>query len=214
MEMKQHIIEQGHIDWFKLRVGKVTASELGNLLTPTFELRKGETPKTYVYSKVAEAYQGRPLISTGSWQTEQGNIREDEAIPWLALEKDWKILPGGFIETDDGRAGCSPDGLVQGKDFGIEVKCPEAVNHVRYLSEGVLPNAYMAQVYGSMFVTGFPRWIFVSYRRGFPALVLEIQRNDKAMFAISSAVDLFHRDFDLAMDRISNITKLRDLEAA
>ncbi len=212
--MKQHIIEQGHIDWFKLRVGKVTASELGNLLTPTFELRKGETPKTYVYSKVAEAYQGRPLISTGSWQTEQGNIREDEAIPWLALEKDWKILPGGFIETDDGRAGCSPDGLVQGKDFGIEVKCPEAVNHVRYLSEGVLPNAYMAQVYGSMFVTGFPRWIFVSYRRGFPALVLELTMNDHFRSRIAAAINQFHGDFDRAMERIANITKLRDLEAA
>ncbi len=212
--VKQHIIEQGHIDWFKLRVGKVTASELGNLLTPTFELRKGETPKTYVYSKVAEAYQGRPLISTGSWQTEQGNIREDEAIPWLALEKDWKILPGGFIETDDGRSGCSPDGLVQGQDFGVEVKCPEAVNHVRYLTEGVLPKEYVTQVYGSMFVTGFKRWMFVSYRRGFPALVLEIHQNEKAMSMIRAAINQFHADFDRSMERISNITKLRDLEAA
>ncbi len=212
--MKQHIIEQGHIDWFKLRVGKVTASELRNLLTPTFELRKGETPKTYVYSKVAEAYQGRPLISTGSWQTEQGNIREDEAIPWIALEKDWKILPGGFIETDDGRFGCSPDGLVQGQDFGVEVKCPEAVNHVRYLTEGFLPNVYSCQVMGSMFVTGFKKWIFVSYRRGFPALVLEIHRDEKAMSMIRAAINQFHADFDRAMDRIENITKLRELEAA
>ncbi len=214
MEVKQHIIEQGHIDWFKLRVGKVTASELGNLLTPEFELRKGETPKSYVYSKVAEAWQGRPLISTGSWQTEQGNIREDEAIPWLALEKDWKIIPGGFIETDDGRFGCSPDGLVKGEEFGIEVKCPEAVNHVRYLSEAVLPKAYICQVYGSIFATGFKKWIFVSYRRGFPALVLEIYRDEKAMSAIAGAIDSFHSDFDRAMERISNITKLRDLEAA
>ncbi len=211
--MKQHIIEQGHIDWFKLRVGKVTASELGNLLTPTFELRKGETQKTYVYSKVAEAYQGRPLISTGSWQTEQGNIREDEAIPWLALEKDWKILPGGFIETDDGRSGCSPDGLVQGQDFGVEVKCPEAVNHVRYLTEGVLPKEYVTQVYGSMFVTGFKRWVFVSYRRGFPALVLEIHENEKAMSMIRAAINQFHADFDRAMERISNIQKLDGRDA-
>ncbi len=212
--MRQHFIEQGHIDWFKLRVGKVTASELGNLLTPEFELRKGETPKTYVYSKVAESWQGRPLISTGSWQTEQGNIREDEAIPWLALEKDWKILPGGFIETDDGRFGCSPDGLVQGHEFGVEVKCPEAVNHVRYLSEGVLPKAYVCQVYGSMFATGFKKWIFVSYRRGFPALVLEIHHDDKAELAIHMAIKSFHAEFDRATDRISNIRKLRELEAA
>ncbi len=212
--MKQHIIEQGHIDWFKLRVGKVTASELGNLITPEFELRKGETPKSYVYSKVAEAWQGRPLISTGSWQTEQGNIREEEAIPWLALENDWKILPGGFIETDDGRAGCSPDGLIKGEEIGVEVKCPEAVNHVRYLTEGVLPKAYVAQVYGSMFVTGFKKWMFVSYRRGFPALVLEIQWDQQAIEKIRTAINSFHYEFDRAMHRIKNITKLIEMEAA
>lgn len=203
--MKRHIIEQGHIDWFKLRLGKVTASELGNLITPEFELRKGETPKSYVYSKVAEAWQGHPLISTGSWATEQGQIREDEAIPWLALEKDWKIEPGGFIETDDGLAGCSPDGLIDGEDFGIEVKCPEAVNHVRYLSEGVLPKQYVAQVFGSMFVTGFPRWLFLSYRRGFPSLILEIQRDQKAMDAIAKAVDSFHVQFERTKRSIERI---------
>ncbi len=65
-----------------------------------------------------------------------------------------------------------------------------------------------------MFVTGFKKWIFVSYRRGFPALVLEIYRDEKAMSAIASAIDAFHRDFDRALRRISNITKLRELEAA
>ncbi len=55
--------------------------------------------------------------------------------------------------------------------------------------------------------------MFVSYRRGFPALVLEIQRDEKAMMAIANAVDSFHADFDRAMTRISNITKLADVAA-
>ncbi len=234
--MKIHEIEQGHIDWFKLRMGIPTASELGNLLTPEFELRKGELPKSYVYSKVAEAYSGRPLISTGNWNTEQGQLLESEAIPWYALEYDKKIKQVGFITTDDGLFGCSPDGLIAdsegvsgsykslgggyvsfdgvGYDCGLEIKSPAAHTHVKYLVNGVLPKEYVAQVYGSMFATGFKRWTFISYRRGFPSLVLEIQRDEKAMAAIETAINMFHYQFDHAMERIQNITKLRDLEAA
>lgn len=200
--VKTHLIAQGHIDWFRLRIGKVTASELCNLLTPEFKLRTGETPRTFVYSKLAELWRGQPLISTGSWQTEQGNIRQDEAIPFLALEKEWDIREGGFIETDDGRAGCSPDGLV-GEDMGVEVKCPEPTNHVRYLVEGKLPPAYVTQVHGSLYVTGFPRWTFLSYNRGFPPLILEIERDEAIMAKIADAVDYFHSQLQSAKAAVS-----------
>ncbi len=220
--MKIHDCQQGTLEWTKLHFGIPTASGLDNLLTPEFELRKGEMPKTYVYKKVAEKLQGRPLIdlSASSFMLEQGMIIEEEARPWYALEYDKKIKQVGFITTDDGRFGCSPDGLIDAYDktdgyqCGLEIKSPAAHTHVKYLVNGALPKEYVAQVYGSMFVTGFKKWIFVSYRRGFPALVLEIQRDEKAMSAIARAIDSFHAEFDLAMQRISNITKLRDLEAA
>ncbi len=205
--MKIHDIEQGHIDWFKLRMGIPTASELGNLLTPEFELRKGEMPKTYIYTKVAEAYSGRPLISTGSWNTEQGEILETEARPWFELEYEKKVRQVGFITTDDGRFGCSPDGLILNDECGLEIKSPAAHTHVKYLVNGVLPKEYAAQVLGSMFVTGFKKWMFVSYRRGFPALVLEIQRDEKAMGAIASAIDSFHSEFERAIERVTNVER-------
>ncbi len=214
--MKQHIITQGHVDWFSLRVGKVTASEMCNLLTPELTLRKGQTPLTYAYTKVAEAYRGKPQIHTGSWATEQGQVRQEFAIPFLALEKDWKIQDGGFFETDDGRAGCSPDGIVGNVElfpheaFGIEVKCPEPTAHVRYLCEGILPKDYVPQVYASLYVTGFKKWVFMSFHNDFPPLILEIYPNEKATSAIASAIDSFHAEFDRAMERIQNITKLRE----
>ncbi len=227
--MKIHDCQQGTLEWTKLHFGIPTASGLDNLLTPEFELRKGELPKTYVYKKVAEKLQGRPLIdlSASSFMLEQGMIIEEEARPWYALEYDKKVKQVGFITTDDGRFGCSPDGLVlanpglisdifdgTGYEGGIEIKSPAAHTHVKYLVNGALPKEYACQVIGSMFATGFHKWIFVSYRRGFPALVLEIQRDEKAMSMIRAAINQFHADFDRAMERISNITKLRDLEAA
>ncbi len=219
--MKIHDCAQGTLEWTKLHFGIPTASGLDNLLTPEFELRKGELPKTYVFKKVAEKLQGRPLIDLGasSFMLEQGMIIEEEARPWYALEYDKKIRQVGFITTDDGRFGCSPDGIIEDSgtpdnDCGLEIKSPAAHTHCKYLCMGVLPKEYVAQVYGSMFVTGFQKWIFVSYRRGFPALVLEIYRDERAMSMIRAAINQFHGDFDRAMDRISNITKLRDLEAA
>ncbi len=214
--MKIHDCQQGTLEWTKLHFGIPTASGLDNLLTPEFELRKGELTKTYVYKKVAEKLQGRPLIdlSASSFMLEQGMILESEGRPWFALEYDKKIKQVGFISTDDGQFGCSPDGLIEGEDCGLEIKCPSAPIHVKYLVNGVLPKEYACQVLGSMFVTGFTKWIFVSYRRGFPALVLEIHHNEKAMSMIRAAINQFHADFDRAMQRISNITQLRDLEAA
>ncbi len=217
--MKIHDCQQGTLEWTKLHFGIPTASGLDNLLTPEFELRKGELPKTYVYKKVAEKLQGRPLIdlSASSFMLEQGMIVEEEARPWYALEYDAQIRQVGFITTDDGRFGCSPDGIIDryedNPECGIEIKSPAAHTHVKYLVNGVLPKEYVAQVYGSMFATGFKRWMFVSYRRGFPALVLEIQWNAQAMGMIAVAIDSFHSEFDRAMQRISNITKLRELEA-
>ncbi len=214
--VKIHDIEQGTLEWTKLHFGIPTASGLDNLLTPEFELRKGEMPKTYVYKKVTETLQGRPLIdlSASSFMLEQGMIIEEEARPWYALEYDKKIKQVGFITTDDGRFGCSPDGLILNDECGLEIKSPAAHTHVKYLVNGALPKEYVAQVYGSMFVTGFKKWVFVSYRRGFPALVLEILSDRAAMDQIAKAVDSFHSEFDRAMQRIQNIAKLRDLEAA
>ncbi len=222
-----HGCEQMTLEWIRLHFGIPTAACLDQLLTPEFELRKGEMPKTLIYKKVAEKIQNRPLIdlSQSSFMMEQGMIIEEEARPWFELEYEKKVTRVGFITTDDGRVGCSPDGLILGdagidgcmidpRNCGIEIKCPAAHTHVKYLVNGVLPKEYVAQVYGSMFVTGFKKWIFVSYRRGFPSLVLEIPTQQAIMDKIASAVDSFHREFDLSLIRIMKMKMLRDLEAA
>jgi len=206
--MKYHRVEQGHLNWFKLRMGRVTASEAKNLLTPQFAPRDGEMMRTYLYSKLAEQWRGKPLIHTGSWATEQGEVRQDEAVPWLALEKEWKIEEGGFIETDDGLAGCSPDGIVGNPDlfprdaFGVEVKCAEPVSHVRWLIEGTVPKDYIVQVHFSLFVSGFRRWIFLSYHRDFPKLILVVERDEAIIAKIDEAVKQFHKQLSEAREKI------------
>jgi hypothetical protein len=185
--VKIHPADQGSIDWLQARAGIVTASELDNLVTPEFEPRKGEMVKTYLATKLAERWIQRPLAGFSSFATEQGNILEDEAKPWYELEFSEPITRVGLCIADDERMGCSPDGLL-GEHGGIEIKCPEPTAHVKYLLADQLPKDYRAQVHGSMLVTGRPWWKFLSYRRGFPKLLLTITKDDEIQQKISAAV--------------------------
>lgn len=189
------------MDWARLHIGKATASQLGQLLTTKFEMRDGEMPKTYLYEKAAEAYRGEPLPGFSSWDTEQGRILEEEARPWASLVLDTDIDTVGFIESEDGRSGCSPDGLI-GEDGGLEIKAPGAPVHVKYLLTDALPKEYAAQVHGSLYVTGRKWWKFISYRRGFPNLIVHVERDEEICSKIGEAIAKFAKDFDAAMEKL------------
>lgn len=185
-----------------LHVGIPTASGLHNLVTPEFKIRDGEMPKSYMYTKLAEAWRGEPLIELTTFSIEQGEILENEARPFYELETNQKVREVGFITTDDGLFGCSPDGLIGG-DCGLEIKCPSAQVHVKYLVGGELPKEYAAQVHGSMYVTGFNRWTFLSYRRNFPPLILTVKRDAEIMAKIGEALSDFYDAFSKAKSKLA-----------
>lgn len=199
--MKEYFCSQNTLDWMRLHVGIPTASGFHNLVTPEFKIREGEMPRSYAFLKIAEAWRGQPVIDLSTFAIEQGEILETEAKPFFELETDQKLREVGFITTDDGKAGASPDGLI-GDDNGLEIKCPSAQMHVKYLLDGVLPKDYQAQVHGSMFVTGYQRWTFLSYRRGFPAFILEVKRDETIIAKIGEAVNRFHEQLEAAKKKI------------
>lgn len=205
MLMKIHDVAQGEAEWAILRLGKVTASECDQILTPELKERTGEMPKTYLAKKVAEAWRGQPLPGFTAFATEQGQMLEDEARSWYAFAFDSeKIKNVGFIEHDDGRCGCSPDALLN-DDSGLELKCPEPHTHVKYLLSGELPKDYACQVNFSLYVSGRPRWKFVSYRRKFPALIVTVERDESIMAKIQAALTKFYTAFDEAMARLKEL---------
>jgi hypothetical protein len=202
--MKIHDVTQGSPEWLQLRAGLPTASELDNLLTPEFKVRTGQTPASYVARKAAEAWIGGPLFTFNSGWMDNGTILEDEAIPWFEVMHDTSapVRRVGFITTDDGRFGASPDGLLP-DDTGLEAKCPSAEVHVKYLLKGEVPSDYLAQVHGGMFATGAKSWTFLSYHRQFPKLVLKVERDEAIQAAIGKALDAFTGQFDEAMKRLT-----------
>ena len=179
-----------------MRAGLPTASEFENLITPLWKPREGAGRETYLFQKRAEKLLGAPLEDHGSsWAMDQGSIREMEARPWFEFATGIKVDRAGFVTTDDDRIGCSPDGLI-GEDGGLELKCPQPNTHLQYLLAGVVPKQYLAQVHGSMFVTGRKWWYFLSYSRSFPPLLIKVERDEKVIAAISAAVYSFVADLD------------------
>lgn len=187
--MKISPYAQQTVEWLQARCGLPTASEFDNLVSPTGEVRKGKMPETYLHRKIAEWWTGSVDIDASSFYMEQGQIIEGEVVPWFELEYGTPIQRVGLITNDDGTVGCSPDGLLP--DSGIEIKAPASHTHVGYLLNGKLPEAYVHQVQGCMWVTGRKQWKFVSYRRRMPPLVLTVEWDVNYQDALGEALVLF-----------------------
>lgn len=207
--MKIHDVKQGSPQWSTLRLGIPTASEFDALISPEWKIRTGQGPQTYLYQKLTEKLLGF-ATEASSFAMEQGSILEHEAVPWFEFTHDTQVKRVGFCTTDDGRFGCSPDGLL-GEDGGIEIKCPQPATHLRYLMEGVVPKEYLAQVHGSMWVTGRSWWKFASYSRQFPPMVLHVNRDEEIMDTMDQALENFSSKFQAAYAKIKS---MRDTENA
>jgi len=194
--------KQGTPEWLSARLGVVTASEVGALVSPLGKVRTGEGPRSYLYKKLAERILGVPQSDFTSFAAEQGVIVEGEARAWFAFEHNTPVREVGFCTSDDGRIGFSPDGLI-GEEGGIEIKSPQPARHIEYLLNGVVPEDYVLQVQFSLYVSGRAWWKFLSYSRQFPALVVHVEPDAKLQDAIRSALDVFGHAFDGALAKLN-----------
>jgi len=198
-------VEQGSPEWLACRAGIPTASELDNLVSNTGVIRQGAMPNSYLCVKLAERWLGGPMQSFGGGVMEQGTILEAEARPWYEFAHNVTVRTVGFITRDGGDIGCSPDGLILdaagGIVGGLEIKCPQPPNHVKWLLAGVVPPDHLFQCLGGMLVTGLP-WTFVSYCRGFPALVVEVRADPDLLATIRDAINEFTGRMDVAWGRL------------
>lgn len=206
----RHDLEQGSTAWQEARSGLLTASEAKELLTPRFELRKGEMVQTLLARKLAERWSG-PLMGFSSWVTEQGEVAEQDAFDAVQMETAEPLTRVGLIELDNWRAGCSPDGIIGVPDSadcrGLELKCPQPINHVKWLLEGGLPESHSVQVHFSLWLTGWKGWLFVSYRRGFPSLFVPVPADRLIYAKIAVAVKWFNDELDRQWARLVEINK-------
>jgi hypothetical protein len=211
--MKTFNMPQGSPEWNRIRRGVVTASEIKALITPNWKPRTGAGVKTYLHKKIAEKLMAQgddgseeDVNTTPSWTADQGKVLENIAIPWFEFETNLEVQRVGFCLSDDGKIGCSPDGLI-GEDSGIETKCPQGEHQIEWLLDGKVPDDHIVQVHSSMLVTGRPYWWFVSYSNSayVPNLVIKVQRDEEIISKLSNVIYSFLQEFDREYEKVKEM---------
>jgi putative phage-type endonuclease len=178
------IIEQRSEEWFELRKGKITSSEIHKIMG------KGdlsETAKTYLLEKVCEYYGGftEPAIGAAlSW----GMDLEPIAIAFYEQRTKTTVEKASFIPAGVHYGG-SPDGIVPPGGI-IEVKCPyKSANHFKHglidsaeKFKKVAPNYYYQCI--SNMVCAEAQWCdFISYdprvQEDFKMFIFRLELNEE-----------------------------------
>jgi YqaJ-like viral recombinase domain len=197
--------KQGSTEWFRHRLGVVTASEADALISPLGKIRTGAGVDTYLYRKVAERVLGWSQDELTGFAPTQGQIIEKLALPWYAFTYECNVKQIGFCLSDDGRSGASPDALLD-DGSGLEIKAPQGPNQIKYLLEGVVPEDYRIQIQWSIMVCDAPYWTFCSYSTVLPSLVVRVERDDFIQDKMREALALFNGRFDKALADIEHLS--------
>jgi hypothetical protein len=198
--------EQGSKEWLDSRLGKATASCFNQIMT-TKQLKRSKSD--YVYLLAAEKLTGEEQTEQFSnAHTERGNYFENEAIPHYEFVSDLSVESVGFCQPHKKSAyGCSPDGLI-GSDGGIEIKSPALKKHLQYLKEAKVPDEYLHQVYGCLFVTGRDWWDFMSYHKDCKELIVRVTSDDDGYKKWAKAFDPILSDFLQERDEVIKLAEM------
>ena len=175
------MIEQRSEEWFKARLGKITASSVADVLAKT---------KTGV-----SASRGNYLIKLAI-QRVTGQIEEsytNDAMQWGIDNEDqarvaYEVASGNFVDQVGfvdheiiDWFGCSPDGLVN-NDGLVEIKCPNSATHWEYFKTKEVPKKYFIQMQAQMSCTNRKWCDFVSFDPRMPEksqlLIIRVPRDN------------------------------------
>ena len=167
------MIEQGTDEWHALRLGKVTASQIVNVMMKP----DAAGFQNYRAQLVCERLTGRATETFKSPAMQHGNDTEPQARAMYAMTTGNMVEQVAFIDHPlIAMAGCSPDGLV-GELGMIEVKCPQPTEHIRTVLGGSIKRPYALQMQWQMACTGREWCDFVSFCPDLPdELALHVER--------------------------------------
>ena len=121
------LIEQRSPEWFNIRRGKITSSEIHKIMGKE---ALSDTAKTYLLERVSESLGGYAAFATGP-ALEWGTELESLAIDVYTGKTGTAVEKASFIPVND-HFGGSPDGICS-PDGVVEVKCPyNSTNHFKH----------------------------------------------------------------------------------
>lgn len=201
--MKLHQVEQNTPEWKQARLGIPTASNFHYIITPLGKPVDSRERKSYLYRLTAERILNVPMPERfqGNEWTERGTQLEDRAANELAKRLNRTFEPGGFITTDDGRFGCSPDRIIVGKhgSEAVEIKAPAAWTHIQYMVEGP-GERYKPQVQGQILCGGFWGVHFWSFHPDFAPVHVYTLPDSAYLAKLQNLLNLFNSELETTVD--------------
>lgn len=185
---------QGSDEWLEARRGIVTASVIGQLVTP-----KTIKPASNAESRALTALLASERVT--GWAEEpyvshdmiRGSLDEPVARGVYA-EHHGAVTEIGFMVRDDWgfKIGYSPDGLV-GDEGLIEVKSRKPKEQLVTVVAGEVPPENMAQIQCGLLVAGRQWCDYVSYCGGMPMWRKRVEPDPQWHDAILAAVEAFEQ---------------------
>jgi putative phage-type endonuclease len=118
-------MQQHSDEWFKARLGKITASQMANI-----QKSRKAGRANYMADKIVELLTDSKIEGFTSPAMEWGTEQEANArIAYQAKTGAWVEEVGFMVHPDNDRMGASPDGLVD-DDGCMEIKCPNTATHI------------------------------------------------------------------------------------
>lgn len=179
------MIEQRSEEWFRQRLGKVTASRIGDLMAKT-KTGYSTSRANYAAQLIAERLTGTVQDSYSNAAMQWGTETEPQARAMYAFTTGLEAEETGFHDHPTIiMSGASPDGLVG--DAGlVEVKCPITATHIATLRGSGIDRKYILQMQWQMACTKRDWCDFVSFDpRMPPEMQLHVERieRDNALIA-------------------------------
>jgi len=192
-------VQQGTPEWHQLRLGKVTASRVADILAKT-KTGPSASRNNYLIELALQRVTKTIEESYTNAAMEWGTQTEPQAR--VAYE----VKTGNFVDqvpfvdhpTIAG-FGCSPDGLV-GSDGLIEIKCPNSATHWSYIKANEPPQKYFIQMQAQMAVTGAKWCDFVSFDPRMPErsqlLIVHVPRDPEFILYMEAEIKQFLSEVD------------------
>lgn len=206
---------QGEPEWFAARVGKVSASRIGDLTAKT-KSGYSTSRANYAAELVAERLTGVKAEKYSNGAMQWGTEQEPVARTMYEFMRNATVTEVGLVLHPTIDMACaSPDGLV-GDDGLVEIKCPLTSTHIETLLGGSIDGKYMKQMQWQMACTGRQWCDFASFDPRLPAdmqlHVTRVNRDGAMIVELEREVRSFIAEVDDTLNRL--IATYRSAEAA
>ena len=196
---------QGSAEWLRVRLGKVTASRVADLMAKT-KTGWGASRANYMAELVVERLTGAGAERFTNAAMAHGTACEPEAREFYAFTTEVEVDQVGFVPHPTiAMSGASPDGLI-GTNGLVEIKCPNTATHLETLEVQSVPGKYLTQMTWQMACTGRTWCDFVSYDPRLPPhlrmFVKRVERDDAVVGEMEREVSAFLAELDDKLARL------------